>query len=1072
MANNILDEIKRYVRRPKITFEKGIIRSDNDSIPGYVSDIKNMEIDKGIAQRRKGSRLLNDADTAVKYKKLFWSTISGCDILFAITEKLELVAYVDRWLEIEFKVYKKGLSRLRYNNSADSFQVKWDQGNEFFVVESNDSLKIINDFGQIYKIEKRGYINLMKTQDADFTYNTIDDNRPLEMMEEARYYIDADFPTAVTEFGLFLNVVDATNKQPDNFYLIPESNIDINRTIYAIDGDVRVAKVNDDGIISKFSEPTNIDQEDSYFISRISGFSGHNNFRFLGAADTDSVPETDCVIRGIADGTTSGVNEDYSYYVQQSFTRPTYSTVKAKLLVRSDGANNYEYYVYFDSASSDLVLGTANLDKFFRFDVINRFYPRALDNESISGTVLNDYQIPLIMPNIIAEVDSYETSAAAPSAYTTYDAVTTNNYVTLTCSSDNSSTIVKLRNNRFLNSFVERSESFGGFRKKDSALADEENVPMEIILATAATFYDDIIDLYEIEVRVDSSDNNIEGVLCYENKYYSSSVAKEYTTQVKDLGYDCWSNEGTIDNSDISSVNLFTGEISTELERSVMVNYDDFVDFLVNGDRFAVWNNNEIIAVSQRGFTNDGINFIYENEIPLYAAPSFCEACISQTDTEEKGGAITDITYGNGAITLNGSTSEISYSGTEDTSFGDEWTIIAIVNKTTDNSAGYVVAKAGDAGSFSANMLMYSDGNIYVVSGTRANVDLGVSYTAGSKQFVAITTSGKSSTAFVNGTSGTATNISNAHSDNSFPIVVGARDQTATSYFDGDIHAVFILPFSLTITQIETIYNDGNYDAWFLKQFQTNNYGYGFNQPILNRLDFAYSPVCAPVFKTLRSYDYNIDPFEDIITAPDHIVNNNGRLYVVQGQRLWGGDYRTMKLTTPKDLDYSVYAMEKFFDGVVLFTNKGIYRVDAKYNIYEVNTSGISNDTIKASTTGNGMAWGITEDEEVFYIMIMVENNSIPYAKAVKISQAVHSLNWSANPKMEYIRDTLWIARDSDVWGYYENGWKKKYDFTGKQIEKIANYKNELCISFADDRSIDVYDTVAITNNVPIITET
>lgn len=1073
MAGNILDEIKRYIRRPKITFEKGIMRSDDDSRLGYVSDIKNIEIDKNVAKRRQGSRLLNDPDTAVKYKKLFWSTISGCDILFAITESLELVAYVDRWLEIEFKVYKKGLSKLRYDNSSNSFQVKWDQGNQFFVVESNDSIKIVNDFGQIYKIEKRGYINLLKTKDADFTYDSIDDNRTLEMMEEARYYTDSDFPTAVTEFGLFLNIIDATNKAPESFYLIPESSINLDKTIYPIDGDVRVAYVNDDNIISKLSNPINIDQADSYFISKISGFSGHNNFVFLTASDTDAVPNTDCVIRGIANGTTSGVNGSYNYYVQSSFSRPSYSTVKAKLILVGSSNFSAEYYIYFDGSSDDLTLGTDNLDKFFRFDVVKRFDPEPLDAESISTTIGDKYTNIYIITNVIAEVDSYETSAAAPGDYTTYDSITINDFVTLTCSADNSNTIVKLRNTAEFNSLIQKIELQGGFKKADSLYGAEQRVPMKIVLNSGSTFKENIIELFEINIRIDSSNNNIEGVLNYENKYFSDASSKYYSYQFKDLGYDCWKNVGEFNNrADITSVNLYNGSVGIPEERSVMVNYNDLIDYLVNGNRFAIWNNNEIIAISQRGLTNNGTDFIYENELTLYSSPIFCEPCISQTDTEFKGGTGTDITYGNGSITLNGTTSKISYSGTESTSFGQNWTIIAIFNKTTDDSAGFVVSKAGDTGDFSANMVMRPDGNVGVYDKNENLKDLGVSFTAGTKQFVAITTSEESSTAFVNGTSGSSTNITNAHADNIHPIVVGARAGTTSVLFDGEIYAVFMFPTSFTISQIEDIYNDGNYDAWFLKQFQTNNYGYAYNQPILSQLDYAYSPICAPVFKTLRSFDYKIDSFEDIITAPDHIVNNNGKLYVVQGQRLWGGNYRTMKLTTPKDLDYSVYRMEKFFDGVALFTTKGIYRVAGDYSIYQVNTSAISSDVIKASTEGNGMAWGITENNEVFYIMIVVENNSTPYAKAVKISDPIHNLNWSSNPKMEYIKDTLWIARDTDVWGFYENGWKKKYEFDDKQIDRITNYKNNLCISFVDKRTIDVYDTTQIVNNLPIITET
>ena len=63
----LVNELNRYLKTPTVTFEKGLMQTDNDSVLGYVSDLKNMEIDNGVVSRRSGNRYLSNPDVTNKY---------------------------------------------------------------------------------------------------------------------------------------------------------------------------------------------------------------------------------------------------------------------------------------------------------------------------------------------------------------------------------------------------------------------------------------------------------------------------------------------------------------------------------------------------------------------------------------------------------------------------------------------------------------------------------------------------------------------------------------------------------------------------------------------------------------------------------------------------------------------------------------------------------------------------------------------------------------------------------------------------------------------------------------------
>jgi len=155
-------------------------------------------------------------------------------------------------------------------------------------------------------------------------------------------------------------------------------------------------------------------------------------------------------------------------------------------------------------------------------------------------------------------------------------------------------------------------------------------------------------------------------------------------------------------------------------------------------------------------------------------------------------------------------------------------------------------------------------------------------------------------------------------------------------------------------------------------------------------------------------------------------------------------------LESEVDIDYTVYGMEAFYNGVILFTSKGIKRIDSKGNVQQVDTSKIKDEEIKAWTRGGSLVYAVSKAEEVFGVVMVFDTPGEPYAVAQPISIPISDMKWSDNPKMAYVSETLWIARDSDIYGYYQGAWKKQIDFEGHTIDHIVNFKDKLMVALYD----------------------
>jgi len=239
----VINELNRYLKTPTITFDNGLMQTDNDSALGFVSELHNMEINKGVVERRKGNRFISVPDITNKFIFMKELTVNGVHFILGINEHGEVVAFLDMWVEVQFSIYKKGLFHLS-ENLGDGFKLKFKRGNKFWLIEDNKYYKIINDFGDACRINKHGYIQFMDISETYDDYNETNNYIPKKKLDELRY----NHPSIA---GLFLEITDVTHlNPPKNVRLIRDETKDTPE----IKGDVRFANVNEAGYRGLWSE--------------------------------------------------------------------------------------------------------------------------------------------------------------------------------------------------------------------------------------------------------------------------------------------------------------------------------------------------------------------------------------------------------------------------------------------------------------------------------------------------------------------------------------------------------------------------------------------------------------------------------------------------------------------------------------------------------------------------------------------------------------------------------------------------------------------------------------------------
>ena len=237
--DNQIVEINNFIKRTKIPFSGGLSHSDNDSVVGMAQDIQNMEIEYGVATRRRGSMVLNgNCDVPQDYFLFETITVGGSEFIIAVNEYRYLVAFFKDFPQQEMFVFRNHFDR--------SKAVTFNRGVRFFLISTPFGWTIVNEFGDAYAIKSDGVLRVSKLTRTDGVVD-IKEYLPLDELNRA-YDI---------EYALYLDIFNATNKRLDNFYLATDYKED---TI-PVHGEVRVGYVNEVGVVSKLSPSINIEEK-------------------------------------------------------------------------------------------------------------------------------------------------------------------------------------------------------------------------------------------------------------------------------------------------------------------------------------------------------------------------------------------------------------------------------------------------------------------------------------------------------------------------------------------------------------------------------------------------------------------------------------------------------------------------------------------------------------------------------------------------------------------------------------------------------------------------------------------
>lgn len=241
-TDNIFKQLLQVIQN-KRRINKGIVRRPLENTDGFVSNLYNYELDDGVAKVRLGTRVMN-AETDDLWYTLDSFRIGDMDILIGINYKREVWAWLDKWPETNFKVCNSSpFVRYQKKSSGGDFsetrQLIFQQGNRFWLEEDNLGIIIINDYGEAYRIIKKGSVRIEEDGTEFVTSRT------------------SNVYKSGSVLRLYLDIKNATNKVFDReFYLMDDKK----KAGWRIAGDVRMAYVNEMDIVSELSEPINLNE--------------------------------------------------------------------------------------------------------------------------------------------------------------------------------------------------------------------------------------------------------------------------------------------------------------------------------------------------------------------------------------------------------------------------------------------------------------------------------------------------------------------------------------------------------------------------------------------------------------------------------------------------------------------------------------------------------------------------------------------------------------------------------------------------------------------------------------------
>jgi len=237
--SEFLKELIGFVKKSKVPFSNGLLKTDSDAVVGYSAEMQNMVIENGIAVKRRGSFLLNDGDSPQKYYLLENIYIGASEFIIGVNHNRELIAHFSRFPEKTMKVYRNHFKR----NKLVSFT----RGVKFFIISTPSGYTILNEFGDAYSIKNNGVLRISQNDGtvSEFYYPTDEYSRDIG-----------------AEFRLYLDIVTSTNEELFDFYVSEDYAYD---TI-PLKGEIRCAYKNEAGVISKLSEPISLAEYKSVIV--------------------------------------------------------------------------------------------------------------------------------------------------------------------------------------------------------------------------------------------------------------------------------------------------------------------------------------------------------------------------------------------------------------------------------------------------------------------------------------------------------------------------------------------------------------------------------------------------------------------------------------------------------------------------------------------------------------------------------------------------------------------------------------------------------------------------------------
>lgn len=601
----------RLAQTQPVTFSEGLIRTDDNSVLGYVSDLYNTEIDRnGNIRRRKGSVVMNSGKLNEKWYFKESYQIAGVTVLFGLSYKRELWAWIGAWPETDFKVCEKNIySRFPHYSSGSNRPdynpwVSFSRGSSFHVLKTDRHMTIVNNLNDAVRIYNRGCFAIAKyNEDVTKTF----------MKED----IDASRNETDIDLALYVSVKDVTNRIMEPAIVVKSDD-----RYPLVEGTVQFAAMNEENVPGKFTDPQKIETGSPYFSIFDAKYIDDTGVRFDKKSElfaSDGIQHTDfAIIR-------KSVSDEYEIIKNADWTPDTEGETLTKEYITATII--VDEFVPQKTKTAQIIwpgseiegVGIANPGVFFRVIDIWTNHPNESESAGPVGRMLGGRIMQLTTgsgPARSINADDYSgTWTAATDLYTYNIAASFNDkaiYNTIKLEDGDPLKGIRCSNVKFVWADGQRE------------IYDEHRAAVLFarIEVLSATTYLKYLDEIALE---------------YDTSFFNNS-----TIMFEDIGFNLWNIFGRdidLQLSNLSNVDYNSKAIFdlTDGERVVVVdNTDNQADeFLKNGHRWCVKSGDKIVAKSQMGFLNkNSDNILYQldavssleenhNKLPFQLKPAY-----------------------------------------------------------------------------------------------------------------------------------------------------------------------------------------------------------------------------------------------------------------------------------------------------------------------------------------------------------------------------------------------------------------------------------------------------------------